>query len=320
MMNSSNPRWRRAAALATAALVSPAFGGPELYVAGTIGEVYMGHPETGGFEYWGGICLAPVHSLGIDDANVFAGDSNGGILRLDLATGQFMELYWVPGDATDIIVHNGDLLVSTSFGDIHRVDPIGGVVESTLSTGIQINAMALHGDNLFLAGPIGVVYKGNAVTGGFELHGATCLGPIGGLTLGGGIIYAGDATGAVLTFDLTTGEFLNVLCVGNSVTGMAMFDGVLLVATEFSDAVLRVNPQTGEVIGTLTATINVDAIEVLLPPGDIDGDGEVGIQDFLFVLGSWGACPPSPDPCPGDLDGNGEVGIGDFLIVIGNWG
>ena len=86
MMNPSTSRWRLAAAVAAAALVSPALGDAELYVAGTIGEVYMGHPETGGFEYWGGICLAPVHSLGIDDANVFAGDSNGGILRLDLAT------------------------------------------------------------------------------------------------------------------------------------------------------------------------------------------------------------------------------------------
>ena len=242
------------------------------------------------------------------------------MLSLDLVTGEFVNLYWVPGDATDIVVHDGDLLVSTSLGDIHRVDPISGLVESTMSVGILINAMALHGDHLFLAGPLGVVYKGNAVTGGFKLHGGACLGPIEGLTLGGGNIYAGDATGAVLTFDMTTGQLVNIFGLANSVTAMAMFDGVLLVATEFSDAVQRLDPQTGELIGTLPSPITVDAIQVLLAPGDIDGDGEVGIEDFLIVLGSWGECPPSPDPCPGDLDGNGEVGIGDFLIVIGNWG
>ena len=26
-------------------------------------------------------------------------------------------------------------------------------------------------------------------------------------------------------------------------------------------------------------------------PGDIDGDGTVGITDFLGVLAAWGACP-----------------------------
>ena len=26
-------------------------------------------------------------------------------------------------------------------------------------------------------------------------------------------------------------------------------------------------------------------------PGDTDGDGTVGILDFLTVLGTWGACP-----------------------------
>ncbi len=49
---------------------------------------------------------------------------------------------------------------------------------------------------------------------------------------------------------------------------------------------------------------------------DIDGDGEVGINDFLLVIGNWG---PNPGH-PADLDGDGMVGISDFLLVIGNWG
>ena len=53
--------------------------------------------------------------------------------------------------------------------------------------------------------------------------------------------------------------------------------------------------------------------------GDVDGDGIVGIEDFLLLLGNWGPCPPEPDSCPADFDGDGEVGINDFLILIGNW-
>jgi hypothetical protein len=51
--------------------------------------------------------------------------------------------------------------------------------------------------------------------------------------------------------------------------------------------------------------------------GDLDGDCEVGILDFLILLGLWGPCP---DPCVADLDGDGEVGITDFLTLLGNWG
>ena len=50
--------------------------------------------------------------------------------------------------------------------------------------------------------------------------------------------------------------------------------------------------------------------------GDVDGDGQVGINDFLAVLGAWG---PNPGH-PADLDGDDIVGINDFLLVLGNWG
>ena len=45
-----------------------------------------------------------------------------------------------------------------------------------------------------------------------------------------------------------------------------------------------------------------------------DGDGNVGIEDFLALLGVWGqtgvAC---------DIDGGG-VGITDFLALLAAWG
>ncbi len=56
-------------------------------------------------------------------------------------------------------------------------------------------------------------------------------------------------------------------------------------------------------------------------PADLDGDGEVGINDFLMLLGLWGPCPePCPPHCTGDIDTDCTVGITDFLILLGNWG
>jgi hypothetical protein len=49
-------------------------------------------------------------------------------------------------------------------------------------------------------------------------------------------------------------------------------------------------------------------------PWDLDGGGDVGINDFLGLLGAWGQTG-----VPADFDGGG-VGITDFLILLGNWG
>ncbi len=50
-------------------------------------------------------------------------------------------------------------------------------------------------------------------------------------------------------------------------------------------------------------------------PADIDGDGVVGISDFLALIGLWGS-----GDCNADVNADGEVGIDDFLTVLGTWG
>jgi hypothetical protein len=50
--------------------------------------------------------------------------------------------------------------------------------------------------------------------------------------------------------------------------------------------------------------------------GDLNGDGEVAVQDFLFLLADWGPC----SVCDHDLDGDGTIGITDFLSLLARWG
>lgn len=52
-------------------------------------------------------------------------------------------------------------------------------------------------------------------------------------------------------------------------------------------------------------------------PSDLNDDGEVGIDDFLKILGDWGPCA---NPCAADSDLSGDVGIDDFLLVLAEWG
>ena len=56
--------------------------------------------------------------------------------------------------------------------------------------------------------------------------------------------------------------------------------------------------------------------ELAACPWDLDGDGLVGIVDFLDLLAQWGTDPGGPP----DFDNDGNVGITDFLALLANWG
>ncbi len=49
---------------------------------------------------------------------------------------------------------------------------------------------------------------------------------------------------------------------------------------------------------------------------DVDGDGSVGVNDLLEVIGSWGSCPD----CAADIDGSGLVDVNDVLSLLSAWG
>ncbi|MCI0675544.1 MAG: hypothetical protein L0Y42_07190 [Phycisphaerales bacterium] len=62
-------------------------------------------------------------------------------------------------------------------------------------------------------------------------------------------------------------------------------------------------------------------------PADLDGDGDVDVNDLLAVISAWGTCPTPPAPCPADIapppasgGGDGLVNIADLLMLIANWG
>ncbi len=49
---------------------------------------------------------------------------------------------------------------------------------------------------------------------------------------------------------------------------------------------------------------------------DLDGSGDVAVNDFLALLAQWGTDPGGPP----DFDGDGTVGIFDFLDLLSHWG
>ena len=63
-----------------------------------------------------------------------------------------------------------------------------------------------------------------------------------------------------------------------------------------------------------------DFVIRLSPPGDLNGDGQVGSADLDIVRSHWGETVPAGDLLSGDPSGDGTVGSADLDIIRGNWG
>ena len=105
--------------------------------------------------------------------------------------------------------------------------------------------------------------------------------------------------------------------------------GVNNVIADLTDTDLDGTPRFADDPGTentgcgVPVVVDMGAYEFQGDPfpvklGDIDGDGLVGITDFLDLLAQWGHCTETC--CLADLDVDAHVGVTDFLILLGNWG
>lgn len=54
-------------------------------------------------------------------------------------------------------------------------------------------------------------------------------------------------------------------------------------------------------------------------PGDLDGDGDVDLQDLATLLANFGT-PSGATPEQGDADGDGDVDLSDLAVLLGNYG
>ena len=98
-------------------------------------------------------------------------------------------------------------------------------------------------------------------------------------------------------------------------------EGILLAELTASALGAEVGFSSSRVIAVSGRDVPTDATDAITIPseciGDIDGDGEVGFQDALTVLGQIGQ---KCNNCSGDLDCDGEVTFQDFLLVQATFG
>jgi hypothetical protein len=87
----------------------------------------------------------------------------------------------------------------------------------------------------------------------------------------------------------------------------------ILPAGQIAHLLLSASAESATMI--TAANLHFMAFGDTLFPGDVDGDGIVGVTDLLAIIGAWGPC----SGCSEDLNNDGFVNVTDLLDVIGNW-
>lgn len=78
----------------------------------------------------------------------------------------------------------------------------------------------------------------------------------------------------------------------------------------------------GRVLATSNGQIDMGAYELSACPGDLDGNGSVGLSDLTFLLSFFGqSCDTYPyDPSIVDLDCNSSINISDLALLLSEFG
>ena len=87
----------------------------------------------------------------------------------------------------------------------------------------------------------------------------------------------------------------------------------ILPAGQIAHLLLSASAESATMI--TAANLHFMAFGDTLFPGDVDGDGIVGVTDLLAIIGAWGPC----SGCDEDLNNDGSVNVTDLLDVIANW-
>ena len=124
----------------------------------------------------------------------------------------------------------------------------------------------------------------------------------------------------IYIFDVDSGNFVRSYITGHD-TALSLPTAFDFMPGDAVDCNFNMLPDSCDIASGFSLDENgndiPDECEQITCPGDFDGDGEIGIGDFLALLGLWGPVPPGH---PLDFDGDNELGIVDFLALLGNWG
>ena len=211
---------------ASAGLLAAGASADDLFIASTTSAILKGNPAQGDFELIG-LCGGPAHSLLVDGEDVFVGDQSGNIYLFDASAGALGYAFTGVNDATAMVLHDDQLLISGSDSTVQRFTRNGALLE-TLSPGVPVEAMLLDGDVLYVGSSFGLVVRADLNDGVFSFWG-TCGGPIESMAFQGSELLLATTGGVTYRLDRNTQQVLGAYALPIDASAIVSHAGDLLV-------------------------------------------------------------------------------------------
>ena len=248
----------------------------------------------------------------------------GSIVRSDLDGSNVVELAASGSTTSDIVLdHLHGKMYWTDFaqGKIHRANLNGSNVELLDTVGLHVNGIDLDvgaGRMYYTLTAAGIVRRADLDAQNVE----TLVGTAGvahdiDLDIAGGTMYFVAA--GVQRANLDGSNVETLFDIGASGLALDRSTGHVYWSSRIEGKIKR-----GRIDGTnaedlIVGLTNPFEIAVLTAPGDLDGDGEVGLADYtIFSLCLNGVSQPPASSCPvgvdADFDDNGTVDLADFAV------
>lgn len=233
----------------------------DLFVGSSNTAILKGSATSGDFQFVSA-CGGAVNSMAMFGSTVHVGDSQGNIYVYDDTAQSIAYAFTLPTTANAMVRSAAHVVVGGDDGKIFVAHPSTGALAATHDVFASVDALALSGTTLVAGSLAPGVFLGDVNTGNFfNLLGCGGCGPIQSAAQDGELLFLGDNTGNIYTYDLDLGFVSYAFTVQSDLTAMAV-DGAALLVGSSSGTILRIDRSNGAVLGTFQVGMPIEAMAI----------------------------------------------------------